>query len=50
MWQVSSRNDTEDYQERVRMDTWYVLNRNFWLDIKIILKTLGCMVKGKGAY
>jgi exopolysaccharide biosynthesis polyprenyl glycosylphosphotransferase len=50
MWQVSQRNDTEDYQERVKMDTWYVLNRNFGLDMKIILKTVGCMITRKGAY
>ena len=35
---------------RVALDTWYVLNRSFWLDMKIILKTVGCMIKGKGAY
>ena len=49
-WQVSQRNDTEDYQERVRLDTWYALNRDFWLDLKIVFKTIGCMVRGKGAY
>ncbi|MBN1548327.1 MAG: sugar transferase [Syntrophaceae bacterium] len=50
IWQVSTRNDTEDYQERVRMDVWYALNRNFWLDMKIILQTVGRMFTGKGAY
>ena len=49
-WQVSNRSDTENYAERVALDTWYVLNRSFWLDMKIILKTVGCMIKGKGAY
>jgi len=50
IWQVSKRSDTEDYQERVRMDNWYALNRNFWLDIKIILQTVGRMITGRGAY
>jgi len=49
-WQVSKRSDTEDYEERVQLDTWYVLNRSFWLDIKIICKTVVCMISGKGAY
>ena len=49
-WQVSKRSDTEDYEERVQLDTWYVLNRSFWLDIKIICKTVVCMINGRGAY
>lgn len=49
-WQVSKRSDTEDYDERVALDVWYVLNRNLWLDIKIIFKTVCCMIQGKGAY
>jgi len=50
IWQVSQRSDTKDYQERVELDVWYALNRNFWLDIKIIFRTIGCMISGKGAY
>jgi len=34
----------------VELDNWYVLNNNFWLDIKIIFKTVWCVIKGKGAY
>ena len=49
-WQVSKRSDTEDYEERVVLDTWYALNRTFLLDLNIIFKTVGCMFKGKGAY
>lgn len=49
-WQVGKRSDTADYQERVELDNWYVLNNNFWLDIKIIFKTVWCVIKGKGAY
>lgn len=49
-WQVSNRSDTENYDERVALDTWYVLNRSFWLDMKIIFKTIGCIINGKGAY
>jgi exopolysaccharide biosynthesis polyprenyl glycosylphosphotransferase len=50
LWQIGKRSDTEDYAERVKLDQWYVLNNTFWLDMKIIMKTAWCMIKGKGAY
>lgn len=49
-WQVMKRNDMEDYQERVDLDDWYVLNHSLRNDIKIIFKTIRCMFTGKGAY
>ena len=49
-WQVSIRSDTENYQDRVDMDTWYVLNQNLWLDIKIIIRTVFSIFNRKGAY
>ncbi|MDH3347011.1 MAG: sugar transferase [Desulfobulbaceae bacterium] len=49
-WQVTKRSDTDDYQERVQLDDWYVLNHSLRADLKIILKTIWCMFTGKGAY
>jgi exopolysaccharide biosynthesis polyprenyl glycosylphosphotransferase len=49
-WQVTKRNDMDDYKERVELDDWYVLNYSLWYDIKIIFKTIRCMFSGKGAY
>ncbi|WP_176761169.1 sugar transferase [Desulforhopalus singaporensis] len=49
-WQVGRRSNVEDYGERVQMDDWYILNYSLWTDIKIIIKTVYCMVKGNGAY
>lgn len=49
-WQVGRRSNVDDYSERVQMDDWYILNYSLWTDIKIILKTIGCMFKGNGAY
>jgi exopolysaccharide biosynthesis polyprenyl glycosylphosphotransferase len=49
-WQVTKRSDVENYQERVELDDWYVLNYSFVCDLKIILKTVRCMISGKGAY
>jgi len=49
-WQAGKRSDIEDYAERVELDEWYVLNVSFWLDMKIIIKTVFKMFTGKGAY
>ena len=36
MWQVSGRSDITDFEEVVRLDTEYISNWNFGLDIKIL--------------
>jgi undecaprenyl-phosphate galactose phosphotransferase len=49
LWQVSGRSDLS-YDQRVRLDTWYVRNWTPWHDIAIILKTIPAVLKRKGAY
>ncbi len=51
LWQVSGRNDIP-YPKRIQIDVYYVRHHNFWLDIWIILKTIGVIIfpKGNGAY
>lgn len=49
-WQVGRRSNIEDYEERVKLDDEYILNYSLWTDIKIIFKTVYCMVRGNGAY
>jgi exopolysaccharide biosynthesis polyprenyl glycosylphosphotransferase len=49
-WQVGRRSNVEAYSERVQLDDWYILNYSLWTDIKIIIKTVYCMIVGKGAY
>ena len=49
LWQVSGRSDT-DYTDRVSFDTYYLQSWSVWLDIWIIWKTFGVIVKGRGAY
>jgi Undecaprenyl-phosphate galactose phosphotransferase WbaP len=49
MWQVSGRSDT-DYAERVAFDTYYLQSWSVWLDLWVLLKTIGVVFKGKGAY
>lgn len=49
LWQVSGRNIL-DFEERVKLDAWYVLNWSLWLDIVILFKTISVVIKKEGAY
>ena len=49
MWQVSGRNDV-DFEERLKLDEYYVRNWSLWLDIVIILKTIKSVLERRGAY
>jgi Undecaprenyl-phosphate galactose phosphotransferase WbaP len=49
IWQVSGRSDI-NYDRRVRLDTWYVLNWSVWLDTVILFKTIKVVTKREGAY
>lgn len=47
-WQANGRSNTT-YEERVKMDIYYVDNRSIIFDIKIILKTFISVIKKDGA-
>jgi lipopolysaccharide/colanic/teichoic acid biosynthesis glycosyltransferase len=47
-WQASGRSDVE-YDERIKMELYYVDNCSLWLDFKIILKTFVAVIKKEGA-
>jgi exopolysaccharide production protein ExoY len=49
LWQISGRNDT-GYAYRIKLDEQYVDSRSFYLDVKIIAKTIPRMFFSKGAY
>ncbi|WP_338151277.1 undecaprenyl-phosphate galactose phosphotransferase WbaP [Persephonella sp. IF05-L8] len=49
LWQVSGRNELE-FRDRLKLDTWYVLNWSLWLDIVILFKTIKVVLKREGAY
>jgi Undecaprenyl-phosphate galactose phosphotransferase WbaP len=49
LWQVSGRNETT-YEQRVRMDQYYVRNWSPWLDVYILCKTVSVVIKRQGAY
>ncbi|PKM79055.1 MAG: undecaprenyl-phosphate galactose phosphotransferase WbaP [Firmicutes bacterium HGW-Firmicutes-13] len=49
LWQVSGRNDA-DYEKRILLDEYYAKNWSLWLDVEIIIRTLGVVAKQDGAY
>lgn len=49
LWQVSGRSEL-DYDERIELDCYYLMNWNIWLDAFILLKTVKEVLLCKGAY
>lgn len=49
LWQVSGRSDVS-YEDRVRLDMYYIRNWTIWLDLQILFQTPGVVVRGRGAY
>jgi len=49
LWQVSGRN-LLSYEERVQLDTWYVLNWSLWLDLIILVRTIGTVISQRGSF
>lgn len=48
LWQVSGRANI-DFDERVRLDIEYIRSQSFWYDIKILFRTLRCVLERDGA-
>jgi lipopolysaccharide/colanic/teichoic acid biosynthesis glycosyltransferase len=48
-WQVMGR-QTTTYEERVRLDIFYIEQWSIWLDLVIIAKTLATIIRPEGAY
>jgi exopolysaccharide biosynthesis polyprenyl glycosylphosphotransferase len=49
LWQVSGRSDVS-YEERVRLDMYYIRNWTIWLDLQLLLETFPAVMNGRGAY
>ena len=49
LWQVSGRSDIS-YEERVRLDMYYVRNWSIWLDLQLLFQTIPAVLRAKGAY
>ncbi|HRF28137.1 MAG TPA: sugar transferase [Candidatus Saccharibacteria bacterium] len=48
LWQVSGRSELS-FDERIELETFYAQNWSFWLDIKILFKTLAAVFRRDGA-
>lgn len=48
LWQISDR-EKISFQEWMQLDLKYIDTRNWLLDLKILLKTIPAVIKGKGA-
>lgn len=48
LWQVSGRSELS-FDERIELELFYAQNWSFWLDIKILFKTILVVVKKRGA-
>jgi len=48
-WQISGRSDLS-FEEMVRLDLYYIENWSLSLDIKIIARTIGAVLRHEGAY
>lgn len=49
MWQVSGRSTITDFDEVVRLDEYYIEHWTVGMDIKILFKTIGQVLKHEGA-
>lgn len=45
--QVNGRN-TQSWEDRLEMDVWYVDNQTFWLDLKVLFRTVVLVFKREG--
>jgi lipopolysaccharide/colanic/teichoic acid biosynthesis glycosyltransferase len=49
LWQVSGRSDI-NYEERIKLDLYYIQNWSIWLELKIVALTIIKIFRGAGAY
>jgi lipopolysaccharide/colanic/teichoic acid biosynthesis glycosyltransferase len=47
LWQVEARQDPS-FDSYISLDTAYVENWNLWLDVKILVRTIGVVLSGTG--
>ncbi|MCP5116598.1 MAG: exopolysaccharide biosynthesis polyprenyl glycosylphosphotransferase [bacterium] len=49
LWQVSARSDG-DLDVQQELDTYYIRNWSLWLELHILARTVGVVLRGQGAY
>lgn len=50
LWQVSGRSNIDNFEDAVKLDITYIENWSLWLDLTILLKTVGVVLQKTGAY
>lgn len=50
LWQVQGRSAITDFDEWVRLDLEYIRTWSLWLDLKILLRTVGVVASGRDAF
>lgn len=48
LWQVSGRSNLS-FEERIELELYYAQNWSFWLDLRILFKTIGVVFRRSGA-
>ncbi|HBE81138.1 MAG TPA: undecaprenyl-phosphate galactose phosphotransferase WbaP [Firmicutes bacterium] len=49
LWQVRGRNEIA-FEGRLSLESWYVRNWSIWLDITLLIRTVGVVLRRRGAY
>jgi len=49
-WALINGRNKLTWDERIKLDVWYIEHWSFWLDMKILFKTVWVVVKGEGLY
>ena len=49
LWQVSGRSNIQNFEDVVKMDVAYIDNWSLGLDIRILVKTVGVVIRRTGA-
>ena len=50
LWQISGRSDIVDFEQAYQLDLSYITRWSIWLDLQILIKTVGVVLKKSGAY
>ncbi len=50
LWQVSGRNEIQDFDDVIKLDLRYIDHWSIWMDLWIVFRTVGVALFRKGAY
>jgi exopolysaccharide biosynthesis polyprenyl glycosylphosphotransferase len=49
LWQVAGRSEV-DFEDAILLDLYYVYNRGVWMDVNILIETVGVVIGKRGAH